>query len=150
MTYAFSSVFVGEEYRIVMNILFLCVANSARSQMAEGLARNILGDSCIVLSAGSKPSFVHPMAIKVLAEINIDISKQSSKALSSIDLTKIDKIITLCGDEICPYTSSKIDREHWVLPDPAAPCNQKEEQLTRFRKIRDILIEKINDLKIKL
>jgi len=133
-----------------MNILFLCVANSARIQMAEGLAKNILGASCTVLSAGSKPSFVHPMAINVMAEINIDISKQSSKAVSSIDLTKIDKIITLCGDEICPYTSSNIDHEHWSLPDPAVPCDQKEEQLTKFRKVRDILIEKISDLKIKL
>lgn len=133
-----------------MNILFLCVANSARSQMAEGLAKNILGNTCTVFSAGSKPTFVHPMAIKVMAEINIDISKQSSKAVSSIDLTKIDKIITLCGDEICPYTSSKVEREHWPLPDPAIPCDQKEEQLTQFRKVRDILVEKINALKIKL
>jgi len=77
-----------------MNILFLCVANSARSQMAEGLAKNILGNTYNVFSAGSKPAFVHPLAIKVMAEINIDISKQFSKSISSIDFSKIDMIIT--------------------------------------------------------
>jgi len=133
-----------------MNILFLCVANSARSQMAEGLAKDILGDTFTVLSAGSKPSFVHPMAIKVMAEINIDISQQFSKSVSNIDLSKVDKIITLCGDEVCPIVTAKIDHEHWPLPDPAAPCGGEETQIEQFRKVRDILIKKINNLKIRL
>lgn len=132
-----------------MNILFLCTTNSARSQMAEGLAKNILGDNFTVFSAGSKPSFVHPMAIKVMMEINIDISQQFSKAVSTINLNKIDKIITLCGDEVCPLVTSKIKREHWPLPDPATPCDAEIAQLDQFRKVRDMLIEKINDLKTK-
>jgi len=133
-----------------MNILFLCVANSAHSQMAEGLAKDILGDTFTVLSAGSKPSFVHPMAIKVMAEIGIDISKQFSKSVSSIDLSKADKIITLCADEVCPFVALKIEREHWSLPDPATPCGDAKTQLEQFRKVRDTLIEKIKDLKARL
>jgi len=132
-----------------MNILFLCVANSTRSQMAEGLAKNILGDSFTVFSAGSSPAFVHPIAIKVMAEIGIDISKQFSKPIAAIDLTKIDKIITLCADEVCPCVASKIEREHWSLPNPVPPYGEIT-QLDQFRKIRDILVEKIKDLKARL
>lgn len=87
------------------------------------------------------------MIFKVMAEISIDISQQFSKAVSAIDLNKIDKIITLCGDEVCPLVPSKIKHEHWPLPDPAAPCDQEEKQLTQFRKVRDILIEKIKGVK---
>lgn len=133
-----------------MNILFLCVANSARSQMAEGLAKDILGDAFTVTSAGSNPSFVHPMAIKVMAEIGIDISKQISKSVSTIDLSKIDKIITLCKEEVCPLVALKIESEHWPLPDPAAYGGEEAEQLKQFYKVLDMLIEKINDLKTRL
>lgn len=133
-----------------MNILFLCVANSARSQIAEGLAKNILGDAYTVLSAGSNPSFVHPLAIKVMAEINIDISHQVSKSIETIDLGKIDLIITLCADEVCPFVSSKTEHEHWPLHDPAIPCDDESAQLDQFRHVRDILTEKINDLNVRL
>jgi arsenate reductase len=118
--------------------------------MAEGLAKDILGDTFTILSAGSKPSFVHPMAIAVMAEINIDISQQFSKSVSTIDLSKMDKIITLCGDEACPIIPSKIEVDHWPLPDPAASCDGNEEQLDQFRKVRDILIGKIHGLKASL
>ena len=136
--------------KVFMNILFLCVANSARSQMAEGLARNIFGKTITVYSAGSKPSFVHPMAIKVMAEIGIDISNRFSKSVSAIDLSKIDMVITLCAEEVCPFVTSKIERMHWPLPDPASPCGDEEAQLVQFRNIRDILIEKIKDLKASI
>ncbi|ODN43660.1 arsenate reductase ArsC [Piscirickettsia litoralis] len=129
-----------------MNILFLCVANSARSQMAEGIAKNIFkGCSDInVQSAGSKPASVHPLAIKVLQEMNIDISKQYSKSVADIDLSKVDYIITLCADEICPYVASPVVKEHWPFEDPAQPDmnSSKESQLGRFRKIRDLLKRK--------
>ena len=133
-----------------MNILFLCVANSVRSQMAEGLARSIFDNTVTVFSAGSNPSFVHPMAIKVMAEIGIDISKQSSKSISAINLSKIDKIITLCADEVCPFVASKIERMHWPLPDLAASCGGEEMQLDQFRNVRDALIEKIKGLKTNI
>jgi arsenate reductase (thioredoxin) len=133
-----------------MNILFLCVANSARSQMAEGLAKVILGESFTITSAGSNPSFVHPLAIKVMAEMNIDISNQSSKSVATIDLSKIDRIITLCQDEVCPCVTAKTEREHWPLPDPAIPTHDKTAQLEQFRKVRDMLVEKINDLNVRL
>lgn len=95
-----------------MIILFLCVTNSARSQMAEGLAKNILGDGFTVLSAGSNPSFVHSMAVRAMSEINIDIGRQFSKSVSSVDLSKVDKIITLCKEEVCPLVTLAIGREH--------------------------------------
>jgi arsenate reductase len=134
-----------------MNILFVCVANSIRSQMAEGLAKNILGNDFTVFSAGITSSFVHPIAIKVMAEINIDISQQTSKSIFTIDLSKIDRIITLCKDEVCPSSiSSKIEREYWPLPNPAISGDGEATRLERFRDVRDMLIEKINDLKARL
>ena len=85
-----------------------------------------------------------------MAEIGIDISKQSSKSVSAINLNKIDKIITLCADEVCPFVTSKIERIHWPLPDPAASCDGEERQLEQFRNIRDTLIEKIKELKVNI
>jgi arsenate reductase len=133
-----------------VNILFLCIANSIRSQMAEGLARSILGEGFTIFSAGISPSFVHPMAIKVMAEINIDISKQKSKSIFRMDLKEIDKVIILCKNEVCPSILSKTDQELWPLPNPVIPSDEKVAQLKRFREVRDLLIEKINELKIKL
>ena len=123
-----------------MRILFLCVANSARSQMAEGLARKIFGESAEILSAGSRPSFVHPLSIEVMGELDIDISKHSSKSVSDIDLSTVDRIITLCADEVCPYVpgDSAITIEHWPLSDPAKEA-ASEEQLAQFRTVRDEL-----------
>jgi arsenate reductase (thioredoxin) len=133
-----------------VNILFLCIANSIRSQMAEGLARSILGEGFTIFSAGISPSFVHPMAIKVMAEINIDISKQKSKLIFRMDLKEIDKVVILCKNEVCPSILSKMDQEHWPLPNPVIPSDEKVAQLKRFREVRDLLIERINELKIRL
>ena len=85
-----------------MRILFLCVANSARSQMAEGLARRILGEQAEVSSAGSNPTPVHPHAIEAMAEIGIDITGQVSKSVDTMDLSGLDLVVTLCADEVCP------------------------------------------------
>ena len=134
-----------------MNILFLCVANSIRSQMAEGLAKNILGDDFTIFSAGINSSYVHPMAIEVMAEIGIDISQQTSKSIFKIDTKKIDKVIILYTNNWYDPVFSEIeDREHWPLPNPTMPSDEGISQLEQFRKIRDILIEKINDLKTRL
>lgn len=133
-----------------MGILFLCVANSARSQMAEGLAKNILGNTYHIFSAGSNPTFVHPLAIKVMLEIGVDIRKQYSKPITTIDLSQIDIIITLCKDEICPYTAAKAKHEHWPLPDPVASDAKEEKQLEQFCNVRDALIKNIRELKTNL
>ncbi|MBF0493303.1 MAG: arsenate reductase ArsC [Deltaproteobacteria bacterium] len=120
-------------------VLFLCVANSARSQMAEGLARHFFADVLSVESAGSKPSKVNPFAIRVLQEIGIDISDQCSKSVDEIDAKSVDIVITLCAEEVCPIFLGKAERLHWPLPDPALVTGSQEEQLNAFRKTRDIL-----------
>ena len=83
-------------------ILFLCVANSARSQMAEGLARAILGEHVEVLSAGSQPTKVNPYAIEAMRDLGIDISGHRSKSVDEIDTAQLDLVVTLCADEVCP------------------------------------------------
>src|SRR3546814_6829004 len=88
-------------------ILFLCVANSARSQMAEGLTRQILGDRATVMSAGSAPSRVNPYAVEAMAEIGIDISGQRSKPVDDIDPAGVDLVVTLCAEEVCPRSEEQ-------------------------------------------
>ncbi len=100
-------------------VLFLCVANSARSQMAEGIARARAGDRLSIQSAGSAPSRVHPVAVQALAEIGIDASAQRSKSVDEIDRTTVDTVITLCAEEVCPLFLGAARRLHWPLPDPA-------------------------------
>ncbi len=124
-----------------MKILFLCVANSARSQMAEGLAKKLLGSKADIQSAGSEPSGkVHPDAIKVMSEIDLDISHHSSKSIDDLpsDFVKeLDYAITLCGEEVCPVLHSKSAKLHWGYPDPAGVA--ENERLDSFRNIRDQL-----------
>lgn len=124
-------------------ILFLCVANSARSQMAEGLAKNLLSNDFIIHSAGSKPSSVNPYAIQVMNEIGIDISKQCSKSVDDFNADDFDYIVTLCAEEICPFVHSKAKRLHWPFLDPANKENDPQKSIHNFRKIRDEIGEKI-------
>ena len=100
-------------------VLFLCVANSARSQLAEGIARSLAPAGVTVWSAGSQPTRVRPEAIAALAEIGIDISEHRSKSVSEIPADKVDTVITLCGEEECPVFLGRARRLHWGLPDPA-------------------------------
>ncbi len=127
-------------------ILFLCVANSARSQMAEGLARARFGDAVRVQSAGSDAAGVNPLAVKVLAELGIDISRQTSKTVDTIDPATVDTVVTLCAEEVCPVFLSKARRLHWPLPDPTAGGGTEDEQLARFRKTRDEIRRRIEVL----
>jgi arsenate reductase len=125
----------------MVNILFLCVANSARSQMAEGLARALFGDRARVQSAGSMASVVNPLAIGALEEIGIDIRGQRSKGVDTIDPSTVDLVITLCDEEVCPVFLSRAERLHWALPDPSfAP---EAERLQRFRDVRDELRKRL-------
>jgi arsenate reductase (thioredoxin) len=130
-----------------MRILFLCVANSARSQMAEGLARNLLGPGVEVLSAGSAPSRLNPHAANALMEIGIDITHQRSKGVETIEPAGIDLVITLCAEEVCPVFLGRARRLHWPLPDPAAGGDVAPQ---RFREVRDELRRRILHLKDKL
>lgn len=104
----------------IKNILFLCVANSARSQMAEGLARQLLGSNVQVASAGSVPSALHPQAVLAMQQIGIDISSQYAKSLDDIDTSNIDLVVTLCAEQVCPILPGRVQRLHWPITDPAA------------------------------
>ncbi len=133
---------------MTQRILFLCVANSARSQMAEGLARALLGSDVDVLSAGSRPSKVNPYAVEVMAELGIDISAQRSKAVDEIDPSGLDAVVTLCAEEVCPVLPGRVRRLHWPIPDPASgdPALTAQEMLARFRDARDQIRERIASL----
>ena len=124
-------------------ILFLCVANSARSQIAEGLARHYLPQDIEVYSAGSAPSHLHPHAITVMSEIGIDISQQYAKSIDEIEDDRIDTIITLCAEEICPVFLSGGQRMHWPMSDPAAGSDLPDKMLESFREVRDQLLQRI-------
>ncbi|MGD0836817.1 MAG: arsenate reductase ArsC [Polyangia bacterium] len=123
------------------SILFLCVANSSRSQLAEGLGRMIFGDRVPVQSAGSEPSQVNPYAVEVMHEIGLDITSQYSKSVQAIDPAKVETVITLCAEEVCPVFLGKARRLHWPIPDPASkePNLSRDEMLARFRAARDAI-----------
>lgn len=132
------------------NILFLCVANSARSQMAEALARKILGPGYTIQSAGSSPTLVHPMALRTLSELDIDANSQQSKSVNSIDLESVDLVVTLCAEEICPTVSKNLPRMHWPLSDPAYASKGEVEQYRSFCQIRDQIKMRLELLKTRL
>ncbi len=125
-------------------ILFLCVANSARSQMAEGLARQILGELAEVSSAGSDPAPVNPHAVEAMAEIGIDITGQYSKSVDTIEVSELDLVVTLCAEEVCPTLPGRVRRLHWPIPDPAE--REPGDPRTHFRTARDAIHEKIEAL----
>lgn len=129
-------------------LLFLCVANSSRSQMAEGLARAHYGNRVDVQSAGSRPAQVNPLAIEAMAEIGIDISSQQSKSVETIDPTSIDIVVTLCAEEVCPTFLHAARRLQWALPDPAAVTGSEDARRETFRKVRDEIARRVRDLDI--
>jgi thioredoxin type arsenate reductase len=126
------------------HVLFLCVANSARSQMAEGIARSLAPSGVKVSSAGSAPSRLNPLAVRALAEIGIDISGQRSKSVDEIPPGDVDAVVTLCAEEVCPVFLGKALRVHWGLPDPAAAAGSDEERLKAFRDVRDELRRRLS------
>ncbi|MFT3700120.1 MAG: arsenate reductase ArsC [Kofleriaceae bacterium] len=129
------------------SLLFLCVANSARSQMAEGLARQKFGDGAAIQSAGSQPSRVNPYAIEVMQEIGIDLRTHVSKSVDTIDPATVDTVITLCAEEVCPVFLGNVRRLHWPIPDPASEQPlPREEMLQRFRQARDSIRTKLEAL----
>lgn len=132
---------------IPRSLLFLCVANSARSQMAEGLARAMF-PGLRIQSAGSQPSRVNPYAIEALAAAGLDITGHTSKSVETVDPASVDLVITLCAEEVCPLFLGRAERLHWPLQDPASgdPALTPEDLRVRFRATRDELRRRIEAL----
>jgi arsenate reductase (thioredoxin) len=121
-------------------ILILCTGNSCRSHLAEGILRRALGEGYEVQSAGSKPAgYVHPLAVKVMAEIGIDISGHRSKHLNDFLQQDVETVVTVCGnaDQACPMFPGQVNRYHWGFDDPAHATGSEEEKLAVFRRVRD-------------
>ncbi len=118
------------------HIVFLCIANSARSQMAEGLARATAPPGWTVSSAGTNPGHLNPLATAVMAEVGIDISAHRSNGLDEVSVEGADLVVTLCSEEVCPTTPPGVKRLDWALPDPAAADGLEEERLEAFRTTR--------------
>lgn len=121
-------------------VLILCTGNSCRSHLAEGILRAAAGDLIDVASAGSKPAgYVHPLAVKAMAEIGIDISAHRSKHLDEFLSRDIHTVITVCGnaDQVCPMFPGQVNRHHWGFDDPAHATGTEEEQMAVFRRVRD-------------
>jgi arsenate reductase len=121
-------------------ILILCTGNSCRSHIGEGFLRAALGNLANVQSAGSNPAgYVHPLAIKVMAEVGIDISRHRSKSLTEFVEQPVTTVITVCGnaDQACPIFPGQVNRHHWPFLDPAKATGSEEEILACFRRVRD-------------
>lgn len=131
--------------RKIPNVMFLCTANSCRSQMAEGIARYLGKEIIETYSAGLFSFHVHKRAIEVMKEIGIDISQQKSKDINKRLLNMMDIIITLCGhaEESCPTTPPEIKRIHWPIKDPVGTVGTEKEIMDAFRKTRDEIKAKI-------
>jgi len=121
-------------------ILVLCTGNSCRSHLAEGILRRALGDGYEVASAGSRPAgYVHPLAIRAMAEIGIDIASHTSKHLDEFLTRPVETVITVCGnaDQACPIFPGQVNRHHFPFDDPAHATGTEEEQFAVFRRVRD-------------
>ena len=118
-------------------VLFLCLHNSSRSQIAEGFAHAVAPHGVTVLSAGTEPRGVHPRAVEVMAEVGIDLGRQSSKSLDAVPWQEADTVVTLCaeGAQVCPQVTGDVRRVNWQLPDPSAV--PEGQQLAAFREVRD-------------
>ena len=132
---------------IKKKVLFVCTGNSIRSQMAEGLLRALGSGQWDVRSAGVIQSYVHPLAIRVMEEIEIDISKHTSKSMDQFVKDKFDYVITLCDHaaQFCPTFGGPGKRLHWPFEDPAGTTGTTEERLVVFRRIRDGIKKKIEE-----
>jgi len=128
-------------------VLFLCTANSVRSQMAEALVNHDLGDRFEAYSAGTAPKTPHPAALRVLAEIGIDHGRARSKSLEEFEGQAFDYVVTLCdaANETCPLFFGGVERTHLGFEDPARATGTEEEILTAFRRVRDQIRETVEN-----
>ena len=125
-------------------ILVLCTGNSCRSHLAEGLLQQALGPGYVVASAGSHPAgYVHPLALRAMAEIGIDLSGHVSKHLDEFLTREVETVITVCGnaDQVCPVFPGQRNRHHFPFPDPAHAAGTEDEQLAVFRQVRDAIAQ---------
>ena len=121
-------------------VLILCTGNSCRSHMGEGILRQAAGDILEVASAGSRPAgYVHPLAIRAMAEIGIDISWHQSRHMQEFLQREVETVITVCGnaDQACPLFPGQLNRHHWGFDDPAHAAGTEEEKMQVFRRVRD-------------
>ena len=130
-----------------LRVLFLCVHNSARSQMAEGLLRSGASDAYEVHSAGNEATEVRPLAIRAMAEIGIDISGQRSKSTADYAGQRFDYAVTVCDDarEACPYFANAAHQVHWRFDDPAAAKGSDDEKLAVYRRVRDEIRAQVDE-----
>ena len=128
-------------------ILFICTHNPARSQMAEGLLRSLGDDQFEVFSAGTEATQVRPFAIKAMAEVGVDISKQQSKILERYLNEPFDQVITVCDTaaEVCPLFPAVAKMKHWLFPDSSKATGSEEEQLAVYRHVRDDIRARIEN-----
>jgi len=131
-----------------MKVMFLCTANSCRSQMAEGFAKELGRDLIEVYSAGLMAAGVHRRAAAVMMELRIDITGQQSKEIDPLLLRKMDLVITLCShaEEYCPQTPPEVKRLHWPVRDPVGTVGTEEEIVNDFRRARDEIRGKVQRL----
>jgi len=127
-------------------ILFMCVNNSARSILAEAIARHYAPAGTVIISGGSEPLSVRPQALAVLRESGISTEGLYSKSIEQIGKMELDLVVTLCAEEVCPFFPGKVQRMHWGLPDPAAVEGTDDEKLAAFRAVRDELQVRIKTL----
>ena len=136
-----------------MNILFLCVGNSARSQIAEGLAKEMFSEKFNIESAGSEPvGYIHDGAIQTMSEIGIDISNQYSKSIESLNqefLQNLDFVITLCAEEVCPSLNNKAKKVHWPNPDPALENISSQQRDKLFRNTRETIFNLLKKISLE-
>lgn len=128
-------------------VLFVCTGNSCRSQIAEGLARSLAPPGTEIWSAGVAPAGVHPIAMRVMGEIGIDISEQWSKHLDEVPLERMGTVITLCdhANALCPTFSAEVERLHWPTHDPVGTPGLEEEVLRAYRECRDGLRRRLEE-----
>jgi arsenate reductase (thioredoxin) len=130
-------------------VLFLCTHNSSRSQMAEGLLRARGGARYVVFSAGTHPRAVHPLAMRAMAEIGVDISEATghrAKGMEEFADQPMDLVVTVCDEaaEECPFFPGARRQEHWSFPDPSAATGTEEERLAVFRQVRDAIAARVD------
>jgi len=128
-------------------VLFICTGNACRSQMAEGLLRHLAGDRFKVFSAGTHPSHVHPMSIRIMAEWDIDISYHTSDDIDQYLGQGIDIVITVCDSakELCPTFPEGTKQIHWSIPDPFSGWRNEDRFLGNYRDCRNLIKERIED-----
>jgi arsenate reductase (thioredoxin) len=125
----------------IPRVLILCTENAARSQMGEAILRHLTGDSIEVVSAGTRATSVHPLAVQAMREVELDISHQRSKSVEEFRGQEFDAVITVCDQarDACPVFPGRAARVHYNIPDPAAVEGTPEQRLEAFQRARDLL-----------